>query len=144
MKILFDTSVIIAGLVEAHPMHKKAFPWLKQAKANMFELIVASHTIAELYTVLSTLPIKPRITPLVAWKLINENIEPHSKIISLAAADYKAVVRQMSELGLSGGIIYDALIAKAAQKSKVERLLTLNIDHFNRVWPDGDKISTLP
>lgn len=144
MKILFDTSVIIAGLVEAHPMHKKAFPWLRQAKAIMFELIVASHTIAELYAVLSTLPIKPRITPLIAWKLINENIEPNSKIISLTAGEYKSVVRQMSESGLAGGIIYDALIAKVAQKSKVERLLTLNIDNFNRVWPGGDKIISLP
>jgi len=34
MKTLFDTSVIIAALVEAHPMHQRAFPWLKQAKAN--------------------------------------------------------------------------------------------------------------
>ena len=46
MKILFDTYVIIAGLVESHPMHKKAFPWLKKAKADMFELMVASNTIA--------------------------------------------------------------------------------------------------
>ena len=144
MKILFDTSVIVAGLVEPHPMHKKAFPWLKQAKANMFELMVASHTIAEAYAVLSTLPIKPRITPLIAWKLINENIEPNGKIIPLTAGEYKSVVKQMSELGLAGGIIYDALIAKVAQKSKVERLLTLNIDHFNRVWPGGDKIISLP
>ena len=90
MKILFDTSVIIAGLVESHPMHQKAFPWLKRAKSNEFELIVASHTIAELYAVLSTLPIKPRITPLIARKLINENIEPNSKIISLTPGEYKS------------------------------------------------------
>ena len=144
MKILFDTSVIIAGLVESHPMHKKAFPWLKKAKAEMFESMVASHTIAELYAVLSTLPIKPRITPLVAWKLINENIEPNCKVIPLSAGEYKSVIKQVSELGLAGGIVYDALIAKAAQKSKVERLLTLNIDHFNRVWPGGDTIVSLP
>jgi len=144
LKILFDTSVIIAGLVESHPMHQKAFPWLKRAKSNEFELIVASHTIAELYAVLSTLPIKPRITPLIARKLINENIEPNSKIISLTPGEYKSVIKLISELGLAGGIIYDALIAMVAQKSKVERLLTLNIDHFNRAWPDGEKIISLP
>lgn len=144
MKILFDTSVIIAALVETHPMHNRAFPWLKRAMANEFELTVAGHTMAESYAVLSTLPIKPRITPLVARKLISENIEPNSKIISLTAGDYKAVIKQISELGLAGGIIYDALIAKVAQKSKVERLLTLNIDHFNRVWPDGQKVIALP
>jgi len=63
-------------------------------------MIVASHTIAELYAVLSTLPIKPRITPLIAGKLINENIEPNSKCISLATGEYKSVIKQISELGL--------------------------------------------
>jgi predicted nucleic acid-binding protein len=144
MKVLFDTSVIIAAIVESHPVHKRAFPWLKQAKANDFEMIVASHTIAELYAVLSTLPIKPRISPLTARKLINENIESIGKIISLTPGEYKSVVKQISELGLVGGIIYDALIAKVAQKSKAERLLTLNIEHFNRVWPDGQKAIILP
>jgi predicted nucleic acid-binding protein len=144
MKILFDTSVIIAALVEKHPMHNRAFPWLKRARANEFELIVASHTLAELYAVLSTLPIKPRITPLIALKLIHENIVPISKIISLTPGEYKSAIKQISELGLVGGIIYDALIAKVAQKSKVERLLTLNIDHFSQAWPDGKKIISLP
>jgi hypothetical protein len=43
-----------------------------------------------------------------------------------------------------GGIVYDALIAKVAEKSKVERLLTLNIKHFKRVWPEGDSIIATP
>jgi len=144
MKILFDTSVIIAALVESHPMHTRAFPWLKQAKAKKFEMIVASHTIAELYAVLSTLPTKPRISPLSARKLINENIEPISKIVSLTPGEYKSVIKEMSELGLVGGITYDALIAKVAQKSKAEKLLTLNVDHFIRAWPDGQKTIILP
>ena len=75
MKTLFDTSMIVAALVETHPMHERAFPWFKRSKAKEFELIIASHTLAELYAVLSTLPIKPRISPSVAWRLIHENIE---------------------------------------------------------------------
>jgi predicted nucleic acid-binding protein len=39
MRTLFDTSVIIAALIEAHPMHQRAFPWLKQANEHEFELI---------------------------------------------------------------------------------------------------------
>jgi predicted nucleic acid-binding protein len=144
MKILFDTSLIIAALVESHPMHIRAFPWLKKAKAKDFELVVASHTIAETYAVLSTLPIKPRISPSVAWRLISENIVSISKIVSLTPAEYSFTIKQMSELGLAGGITYDALIAKVAQKSKVERMLTLNLEHFTRVWPDGEKIISLP
>ena len=144
MKTLFDTSVLLAGLVESHPMHERAFPWMKTAKANEFESVVASHTLAELYAVLSTLPIKPRITPGVAWRLINENVEAISGIISLTAAEYRAVIKRTSELGLSGGIVYDALIAKAAQKAKVERLLTFNSDHFNRVWPTAVNVIVTP
>ena len=144
MKILFDTSLIIAALVESHPMHIRAFPWLKKAKAKDFELVVASHTIAETYAVLSTLPIKPRISSSVAWRLISENIVSISKIVSLTPAEYSFTIKQMSELGLAGGITYDALIAKVAQKSKVERMLTLNLEHFTRVWPDGEKIISLP
>ena len=144
MKILFDTSLIIAALVESHPMHVRAFPWLKKAKAKDFELVVASHTIAETYAVLSTLPIKPRISPSVAWRLINENIVSISKIVSLTPTEYSFTIKQISELGLVGGITYDALIAKVAQKSKVKRMLTLNLEHFTRVWPDGEKIISLP
>lgn len=104
---------------------------------------MASHTLAELYAVLSTLPLKPRISSSVAWRLIKENIESTAKVISLTPAEYSATIKRLSDIGLIGGTIYDALIAGVAQKAKVDRLLTLNIDHFKRVWPEGeDKIIT--
>jgi predicted nucleic acid-binding protein len=43
-------------------------------------------------------------------------------------------------LGLSGGIIYDALIAQVALKSEVEILLTLNAKDFLRL---GEEIAQL-
>ena len=135
---------MIAALVESHPKHEIAFPWLKQAKTKAFELVIASHTLAELYAVLSTLPIKPRISPAVAWRLIHENIEAVSKIISLTSSEYSATIKRLSESGLIGGIVYDGLIAKVAQKTKVKRLLTLNGDHFKRVWPAGKDVIVSP
>ena len=139
MRTLFDTSVIIAALVESHPMHNRAFPWLKKAKDKQIELIVASHTLAELYVVLSTLPLKPKITPSVAWRLIKENIESSSKVVSLTPAEYSSTIKSLSEYGYIGGIVYDALIARVAQKAKVDRLLSLNIDHFRKVWQESEK-----
>lgn len=144
MKTLFDTSIMIAALVESHPKHEIAFPWLKQAKTKAFELVIASHTLAELYAALGTLPIKPRISPAVAWRLIHENIEAVSKIISLTSSEYSATIKRLSESGLIGGIVYDALIAKVAQKTGVKRLLTLNGDHFKRVWPAGKDVIVSP
>ena len=41
-------------------------------------------------------------------------------------------------------IVYDALIAKVAQKAGVKRLLTFNSDHFKRVWPAGENVIVTP
>jgi len=144
MKTLFDTSVLVAAIVEPHPMHTRALPWLQRAKAVTIDFFVASHTLAELYAVLTTLPLKPRISPLTAWRLVHDNVETSAKIISLSPSDYRDTIKHMSELGLTGGIIYDALIVKAAQKAGVERLLTFNVDDFIRLWPGGESFIYLP
>jgi len=144
MRALFDTSVIIAALVESHSMHERAFPWLKQAREKQLELIVASHTLAELYAVLSTLPLKPRISPSVAWRLVKENIESFGKVVSLTPAEYSSTIKRLTDTGLIGGIIYDALIARVAQKAKVDRLLTLNTEHFKKVWQNGGNKIIMP
>ena len=144
MKTLFDTSVLVAAIVEPHQMHIRALPWLQRAKAGEIDFLVASHTLAKLYAVLTTLPLKPRVSPLTAWRLVHDNVETSAKIISLSPSDYKDTVKHMSELGLTGGIIYDALIVKAAQKSGVERLLTFNADDFIRIWPGGESFIYIP
>ena len=50
----------------------------------------------------------------------------------------------MSELGLSGGVVYDALAARVAARARAEKLLTLNPRDFRRVWPEGDAIICEP
>ena len=144
MKTLFDTSVIVAGLVEAHPMHGRTFHWIKQAKDNKLELVVATHTIAESYAVLSTLPLKPRISPPTARRLLQENIESIGKIVSLTAAEYSSTITKLSAAGLAGDISYDAMIARVAQKEKVKKLVTLNVEDFRRIWPEGAEIVVAP
>jgi predicted nucleic acid-binding protein len=41
-------------------------------------------------------------------------------------------------------VIYDALIARAAEKAGAERLLTLNEGDFRRVWPASASILLVP
>ena len=82
MKVFFDTSVLVAALVKLHPMHSQAINWLKRAKSHDLDMIVSSHTLAELYAVLTTLPVSPKVTPEIAWRLISENIEGIATIIS--------------------------------------------------------------
>ena len=144
MKIFFDTSVLVAAIVEPHPMHKRALPWLKRGKAGEFDMFIASHTLAELYAVLTTLPLKPKISTGTAWRLVHENVEVSAKIVFMSVSDYTSTIKLVADLGLTGGIIYDALIAKVAQKSGVERFLTFNVDDFKRVWPEGESILFIP
>jgi predicted nucleic acid-binding protein len=144
MKILFDTSVLVAGIVEAHPMHNRALPWLQRGKAGEFDFMVTTHSLAELYAVLTKLPVKPRISPATAWRLVHENVETSARLVPLSPSDYRYIVKRMAEFGLTGGIIYDALIARAAQKSGVERLLTFDGDDFTRIWPEGKSVVFVP
>jgi len=144
VRVLFDTSVLVAAIVEAHPRHAGAATWLKRAKSGEFEFLTASHSLAELYSVLSTLPSKPRISPADAWRLVQENVVASAHLIALAPADYATTLQRVSQLGLSGGVIYDALIACAAEKAGAERLLTLNAADFRRVWPGSESILLVP
>ncbi|MBS0261361.1 MAG: PIN domain-containing protein [Planctomycetes bacterium] len=63
MKMLLDTSVLVAGMLSDHAHHSVAWPWLERAKAGAFEFVVAGHSLAELYAVLTKLPRRPRISP---------------------------------------------------------------------------------
>jgi predicted nucleic acid-binding protein len=133
MKVLFDTSTLVAALVKPHPMHARAFQWLKRSRSHEFDMIISSHTLAELYAVLTSLPLSPRITPDMSWRLINENVIAAGSIIALSSSDYISVIRHLQNIGFSGGIIYDALILKAAVKSGATHLLTFNASDFKRI-----------
>ena len=137
MKVLLDTSVLVAALVEPHPEHQRALPWFAKGKSRTTELVISSHSIAELYAVLSTLPVSPRISPGLAWRLIHESVEPRVSIVPLTSSDYLATIKHMSDMGLSGGAVYDALIVKSAQKCGADRIVTFNMNDFKRVWPEG-------
>ena len=92
--MLFDTSVLISGMIEAHPMHAISFPWLKRAKAGI-DWAVCSHTLAELYATLTSMPLRPRITSEIAVKFLHENIEKEAQVISLTGRDYLAALKNI-------------------------------------------------
>jgi predicted nucleic acid-binding protein len=137
LKVHFDTSVLIAACVAAHPDHPRSVPWLERAKNGQLDLFVAAHSLAEMYAVLSSLPLKPRISPATARRLVRENAERPATVIALSTRDYGLVLQRIADLGLAGGLVYDALIAYAAEKAGIDRLLTLNVDHFRRAWPEA-------
>jgi predicted nucleic acid-binding protein len=63
MKVFLDTSILVAAFVEGHPYHTQALPWVQRAKRREIQGVIAAHTLAELYAVLTALPVRPRISP---------------------------------------------------------------------------------
>ncbi len=77
----------------------------------------------------------PRISPDTAHYLLRENVEELAEIIVLSSQDHLKVLKDMTALGLFGGIVYDAITVRVAKKAKVDKILTFNIRDFIRLVP---------
>ncbi len=135
--------MLVAAFEVSHPRHTVCLPWLQQAQTEQIQGLIATHTLAELYSVLTRLPVRPRISPELAQRLITENLE-RFEVIPLTTEDYQMVLAQMVNFNLTGGGIYDALIAQAAVKAEANTLLTLNPNHFTRLGEDMARLVQVP
>ncbi|WP_416670471.1 type II toxin-antitoxin system VapC family toxin [Egbenema bharatensis] len=131
MKVLFDTSVIIAAVIPKHPSHTPCFAELQAAELNQIQGYLSTHSLAEVYSVMTRMPSQPRMSPQEAQNLLQRCLQYLE--VSLEIVDYQAVIAQMATLNLRGGGIFDALIAQAALKVSADQLLTLNSSHFTRL-----------
>jgi len=135
MKALFDSNVLVSALVETHPFHLRAIKWLTKAKEKEISGVISAHSLAEVYSALTNLPIYPKISANLAHYLINQNILPIFEFVELTIEDYKTILNNASQNQIIGGTIYDSLIAHAAYKAQVDKLLTFNTKHFKKAYP---------
>ena len=133
-KICFDTSSLLTLFVHEHPNHASCANFYLD-HIESAEFYVAAHSIAELYRHLTSGRAYFSFPPAEAHELLSTIIPESFNPISLDHDDYMAVVERMRELSLHGAIIYDGLIAKAAEKAGCSKLVTYNIRDFHRVWP---------
>lgn len=130
MKILLDTSVLVAAMVEVHPSHEWSLIWLQRTHRGEVEAIVSAHSLVELYAVLTRLPLRPPITPKVAQELIHYNLLNKVQVCALSLEQYWGLLERMSGDGVRGGQSYDWLIAYAGKVAGAEAIVTLNSRHF--------------
>jgi predicted nucleic acid-binding protein len=142
MKVLFDTNVVVAAFINSHPAHNRALPWLQKAVKKQIEGLISVHSLIEIYSVITRLPLSPKISTDLALKLIKENILNSFKLITYSSGDYIDLLTSLEKNNISGGASYDGLILWAAVKSRADKIITLNVDDFIRVSPGlVDKIS---
>ena len=73
VKGLFDTSILVAALVADHPKYCCCLPWLQRVKSGEIIGFVSTHTLAELYSVLTRSPLPQPIKPKLAGKLLKND-----------------------------------------------------------------------
>lgn len=110
MRLLFDTSTVIAALLRPHEAHYLAHPWLDQVLTGAHTGLLSAHSLAELYSTLTRMPLQPKLTATDALDLIRENLLGTFEVVGLTPADYVAILENLQRHNLVGGITYDALV----------------------------------
>ncbi len=135
MKYLFDTNILIAALVGSHSHHDLALPWLQKVYRKEIAGYISLHTIAELYAVISRTPALQTLSPEYVAEQIEEEVLSNFEVVVLSSDEYLSIIKHLSQTGLTGGIVYDAVIVYAGIKANVDHILSFNAKHFRRVYP---------
>ena|ERR1017187_9498822 len=133
MKAFLDTSVLVATFYGEHEYHDPSMALF--IRLNKKTGCTAAHCLAEVYSVLTGMPGKDRVSPDEAL-LFLADVRERLAVITLTETDYADVITNAAKGGLVGGGIYDALLARGALNAKVEVLYTWNVKHFTRLGSD--------
>lgn len=118
MRTAPDTSVLVASFASWHEHHEVAFTAVGGVDA------VVGHCLLETYSVLTRLPAPHRMQPDVVATFLDRSFAKHT-VVALPAAEQRSLVKKCVALGISGGAIYDALIAATCARADL-KLLTLD------------------
>jgi len=126
---------MVAAVSTWHQHHAAALSELERRLSAGDEMVVAGHSAAEAYAVLTRLPAPHRMSVDDAARLILVNFVENADVIALDVAGYRSLLDRARTLGIGGGLTYDLVIAESARLADVPLLLTFNDQHFRRV-PD--------
>lgn len=133
MKAFLDTSVLVPAFYGEHQHHEPSFAlFLRHKKQNG---CTAAHCLAEVYSVLTGMRGKDRASPDEALLFLTD-VRDRLTIVTLDEEEYFQLLENASANGISGGTIYDAILARCALKAEVETIYTWNVKHFSRLGPD--------
>jgi predicted nucleic acid-binding protein len=127
-----DTSVLVAAFWGDHPQHAPSIALVKSATPAA--AYSAAHTVAEVYSTMTRLPVKPPIPTEQALLFIRQ-IRELFTIVTLSEEEYFATVERLGEKGLAKDYIYDGLIMSAAEKSGADIIYTWNTADLLKVSP---------
>lgn len=105
-----DSSVLIAGADPQHPFFEAAISALVEVRQRG---VLVAHTLAETFAVLSTSVYGHAPERIVEYLRQFSERAP----IGIAPEEYSRAIEELARAGVSGGAIYDGLIAVAARNA---------------------------
>ena len=130
--ILVDTSILVASSVLGHPRFTECSALLDRFTG---QICCSTHSLAETYSVLTRAPRPMRLSGSEAFQVV-EDLQRLLEVVSLTEEEYIQTLRRVADLGLTGGVVYDALHMACARKQQAVQVYTLNTSDFKRVAPD--------
>jgi predicted nucleic acid-binding protein len=125
----------VAAVCAWHRHHDATRREIERRDAAGEKLVLAAHSLAEAFSVLTRLPEPHRLRSDDALALIEANWG-ETRLVALAATDYRATLRRCRDAGIGGGAAFDALIAACARKARVATLVTWDVEGFERFLED--------
>lgn len=127
MKAFFDTSVLVPVFYGNHVHHSASLDlFIRFDKSTG---CCGAHSLAEVYSTLTRMPGKHRISAEQALLFIGSILERLS-IIALTGKEYADGLQSSAGRGIVGGGIYDAMLAHCAIKSQADIIYTWNARHY--------------
>jgi predicted nucleic acid-binding protein len=131
MSFAIDSSCAIASLSIWHPANENTMELIEKLKIEDPPLILPAPVLIETYSVLTRMPQAYKAMAREAFEMIRVSFS-QANVIALPADAFLEEIARAAALNISGGAIYDAIIARCARLGGADKLLTLNPSHFNR------------
>lgn len=141
-RVFFDTSTILAGLVELGSRGAPAQRLLDAVADRRIVPHTAWHCCLEFYSVSTRLPEELRLSPADALRLVEGEICGRFEIHQLPHNARLPFFRLAVQERVAGGRVYDAHIAEIARAAGARTVVTENVRHFSSLLRHGVQVMT--
>ena len=133
MRAFFDTSALVPVFYGDHVHHQASL-----RRFIAFDSATAccgAHSLAEVYSTLTRMPGKHRISGEQAMLFV-DSIRERFSLVVLDGEEYFQALRTAASLGMVGGAAYDALLAHCALKAEADTIYSWNLRHYAQCGPE--------
>jgi predicted nucleic acid-binding protein len=146
VKVAFDTSVLVPAIVAGHRHHARARCWILAVETGRLEGTASWHAMSETWSVLTRLPVTPRITSLAAWGAVRRLCSMLTLLTLVPPAEriYRTALARCTARRLTSGVVFDALHLVTAEEAGADAMLTFNQADFVRLIDVNSPPITVP